>query len=471
MRTGIGAGIHDARVRRLNDAEPRPGAFVLYWMQQSQRAEWNQALEYAVLRANERDLPVLVAFGLTDDYPEANARHYRFMLEGLRETRDALRRRGIAFVIRRGDPAAVALELAQDAGLVVCDRGYLRHQKAWRARVARDAGRSVVQVECDAVVPVDVVSCKAEYAARTIRPRVDRHLAEFLVAPRAIRSLRPWTATSPAGLALDDVDDVLSDLDMDRRVPPVTHAFRGGTLGAMRRLRRFLRALTGYAEGRTHPEAAHVSRLSPWLHFGQISPLRIALAVKRARAPAADRAAFLEELIVRRELALNFVEFTPRYDRYDALPGWARATLAKHRTDARSHRYTARELEAAVTHDPWWNAAMREMKYTGYMHNHMRMYWGKKILEWCATPEHAYRVAASLNNRWFLDGRDPSSWANVGWLFGLHDRPWGERAVYGTVRSMSAAGLERKHDMEAYVRRVERTVAAARRAGVRLAGD
>ena len=471
MRIGGGAGIHDARVRRLNDLGPRAGAYVLYWMQQSQRAEWNHALEYAVLRANERDLPVLAAFGLMDDYPGANARHYRFMLEGLRETGDALGRRGIAFAVRRGDPAGIALELAQDAALVVCDRGYLRHQKAWRARVARDAGRSVVQVECDAVVPVDVVSHKAEYAARTIRPRIHRHLDEFLVAPRAIRPLRPWTGAWPYGLVLDDVGALLSALAVDRLVPPVTHVFRGGTTQATNRLRRFLRALAGYAEGRAHPEAGPVSRLSPYLHFGQISPLRIALAVKRARAPVADRAAFLEELIVRRELALNFVERTPRYDRYDALPGWARATLAKHRADARPHRYTARQLEAAATHDPWWNAAMRELKYTGYMHNHMRMYWGKKILEWSVTPEHAYRVAITLNNRWFLDGRDPSSWANVGWLFGLHDRPWGERAVYGTVRSMSAAGLERKHDMAAYVRRVERKVAAARRAGVRLESD
>jgi deoxyribodipyrimidine photo-lyase len=440
-------------------------------MQQSQRAEWNHALEYAVLRANERNLPVLAAFGLTDDYPEANARHYVFMLEGLRETRDALVRRGIAFTVRRGQPAAVALELAQDAALVVCDRGYLHHQKAWRSRVAREAARSVVQVEGDAVVPVDIASGKAEYAARTIRPRIHRHLDEFLVAPRSIRPLRPWTGRWPHGVELDDVGALLADLAVDRRVPPVTHAFRGGTTHATNRLRRFLRALPGYAEGRAHPEAGHVSQLSPYLHFGQISPLRIALTVKRARAPAADRAAFLEELIVRRELALNFVERTPRYDRYDALPGWARATLAKHRADPRAHRYSAPELEAAATHDPWWNAAMREAKYTGYMHNHMRMYWGKKILEWCATPEYAYRVAITLNNRWFLDGRDPSSWANVAWLFGLHDRPWGERAVYGSVRSMSAAGLERKHDMAAYARRVERQVAAARRAGVMLDGD
>ena len=173
--------IQNSRIRELNDRPVRRGDYVLYWMQQSQRAEDNHALELAVQRANGLGLPVVVAFGLTDGYPEANLRHYRFMAEGLREVEGALARRGILFLVRRGDPAAVALELAGDAALVVCDRGYLRHQKRWRRRVAAQAGCRVVQVESDVVVPVDVVSGKREYAARTLRPRLHRHLDEYLV--------------------------------------------------------------------------------------------------------------------------------------------------------------------------------------------------------------------------------------------------------------------------------------------------
>ena len=164
---------------------------------------------------------------------------------------------------------------------------------------------------------------------------------------------------------------------------------------------------------------------------------------------------------MRRELAHNFVHFTADYDLYTCLPGWARATLDEHRDDERPHLYTRAQLDAAETHDPYWNAAMREMKHTGYMHNHMRMYWGKKILEWSRTPESAYRVALDLNNRYFLDGRDPASYANIAWIFGLHDRPWPGRAVYGNVRSMSAGGLERKADMAAYVDRVDELVRQA----------
>ncbi len=212
---------------------------------------------------------------------------------------------------------------------------------------------------------------------------------------------------------------------------------------------------------RNQPHRDAGSRLSPYLHFGQISPLTVALRVDAAgHASREDRDAVLEELLVRRELAVNFVHHAPEdYDRYRGLPGWARRTLAAHRDDPRPHRYSRRELEEARTHDRVWNAAMREMRHTGYLHNHLRMYWGKKILEWCNTPEYAHRVALELNDRWFLDGRDPSSYANVGWLFGLHDRPWPERRVYGTVRSMSAAGLARKTDPDAYVARVERLLA------------
>jgi len=203
--------------------------------------------------------------------------------------------------------------------------------------------------------------------------------------------------------------------------------------------------------------------MSLYLHFGQISPLELALRLTRLPSPLQEgRDAYLEELIVRRELAANFVHFTPDYDAFSSLPDWARRTLDAHSKDPRNPFYGPEQLEKAQTHDPYWNAAMVEMKVTGYMHNYMRMYWGKKILEWSSSPEVAYRTLLALNNRYFIDGRDPNSYANAGWIFGLHDRPWGGRSVYGTVRSMSAAGLERKCDIDAYVRKVERL---AREAG------
>ena len=457
--------IERERLQLLNDAPEVPGDCVLYWMQQSQRATFNPALEWAAASANRLRLPVVVGFGLTDGYPEANARHYAFMLEGLREVEASLAERGIAFIMRRGPPDAVAIELAQRAALVVCDRGYLRHQRAWRSRVAKSAGRRVVQVEGDAVVPVDVASDKRETAARTLRPKIARlregYLKPLRPTPVAVRNgdLAHDRARADA-IAPSDVAALLRSLDIDRSVAPVAR-FRGGGGEARRQLRAFLDGgLSRYAAGRGEPALGQVSFLAAYLHFGQISPVEIALEVTRTDAASEGCAAYLEELIVRRELAINFVEYEPDYDRYDCLPRWARDTLDRHRRDPRPHRYDAGELAAGATHDRYWNAAMREMRDTGYMHNHMRMYWGKKILEWSANPEEAFATALALNNRYFLDGRDPNSYANVAWCFGLHDRPWPERPIFGTVRSMTQGGLVRRIDADAYVASVDGLVVA-----------
>jgi deoxyribodipyrimidine photo-lyase len=461
--------MHDARIRRLNDRPLEDGSYVLYWMQASQRAESNPALEYAIRRADEINRGVVVAFGLMAGYPEANARHFAFMLEGLAEVEDSLRRRGIRFVIRAGRPDEVALSLAGDAVLVACDRGYLRHQRQWRRHVAEAAKCAVVQVEGDVVVPVETASGKAEHAARTLRPKIHRRWSDFLHEIAAAEPSKP-TLRLRFGKELDLADPValLKALDVDRKVAPVAR-FRGGTSQARRRLARFLRhKLAGYHAGRSEPAESHVSELSPYLHFGQISPIEVALKAKAARsAGEADRASFLEELIVRRELACNFVQFTDGYDDYACLPGWARKTLAEHADDRRPQRYARTRLEAGRTSDRYWNAAMQEMRETGYMHNTMRMYWGKKIIEWCNTPEYAWHTALYLNNKYFLDGRDPNSYANIGWLFGLHDRPWPERAVFGKVRTMTAGGLERKYDMARYLERAGQFREDERRRGAR----
>lgn len=449
--------IQDERIQPLNDGEVCGGDYVLYWMQASQRAERNHALEHAVRRANELGLPLLAVFGLTDDYPEANLRHYAFMLEGLRDAAAALERRGIALAVRRGSPDEVALEAGESAAMIVTDRGYLRPQREWRERVAREAGRSVVQVESDVVVPVDLASDRREVGARTLRPRIRRHLDEFLVDLRTTKLRNPSSGMEAGGLDLSDIGAVLDGMDLDRSVGPLSHLYRGGTSEAKKILRRFLReGLPGYAANRDQPQTDDVSHMSKYLHFGQISPVYVALRAMDSDAPREDVDAFLDELLVRRELSMNFVRHTPDYDSYSCLPDWARETLEEHEPDAREHLYTREQLEGAQTHDEYWNAAMREMVHTGYMHNHMRMYWGKKILEWSESPEEAYATTLYLNNKYFLDGRDPNSFANVSWVFGQHDRGWPERPVFGKVRYMSAGGLERKARPEEYVEKVRR---------------
>jgi deoxyribodipyrimidine photo-lyase len=452
--------IQPERIRHLNARPIGRGRFVLYWMQASVRANWNHALEYAIQSANRLDCPLIAGFGLTADFPEANARHYTFLLEGLRDAARALARRGIPLIVRRGSPDRVAVELARGAALVVTDRGYLRIQREWRARAADEVRCALIQVEGDVVVPVETASDHEAYSAGTLRPRIHAHLPRFLVPLRATRLRSAAPGRLPESLDLDDIPRQVRDLGVDAGVAPAP-GFRGGAGEAARRLGRFLRhGLRRYHDDRNDPGLEGQSDLSPYLHFGHISPLQIAIAVKRsARGPAVQ--AYLEELIVRRELSMNFTHYHPNYDRYECLPGWARATLDAHARDPRPERYTAAELEAARTGDRYWNAAQSEMVRTGKMHGYMRMYWGKKILEWLPSPAEAFAVALALNNRYQLDGRDPNSFAGVAWCFGKHDRPWSERPIFGMVRYMNAAGLRRKFDIEAYVRRVEALRVAA----------
>ena len=448
--------IQPERIQALNDRPVQRGKYVLYWMQASQRATWNHALEFAIQQANERHEPLLVLFGITNRFPDANARHYTFMLEGLREVRDSLIKRGIQFVVKLQSPELGAVQLAEGASLVVTDRGYLRIQKQWRRHVSEKVSCRVLQVESDVVVPVEVASDKEAYSAGILRPKIERHLFRYLVPLKEMPIRKDSLGLKFQSANLDDVKGVITRLKIDGTVIPVD-SFRGGTSKAEQHLEAFIaKKLNDYAERRSDPSLNLGSQMSPYLHFGQISPLYIALKVREARGKSkTSKDAYLEELVVRRELSMNFVHYNAHYDTFEALPEWANHTLTAHQKDPREYVYSLDEWETARTHDPYWNAAQQEMVATGKMHNYMRMYWGKKILEWSKTPEGAYRIALYLNNKYELDGRDPNGFAGVAWCFGKHDRAWKERPVFGKVRYMNAAGLRRKFDIEAYVNRVK----------------
>lgn len=446
--------IQPERVKPLNAEADRRGDYVLYWIQASQRAHYNHALEYAVGEANERGLPLVVYFGLTDKYPEANLRHYAFLLEGLSETEKALSRRGIKLVVRHESPEVGVVEMARRASLVVVDRGYTRLERKWRAEVARAVRCPLIQVETNVIVPVEVASVKEEFSARTLRPKIMRVLQKFLVPLRGRAVEKDSLGLRLDSLSLENIGSVLHRLSIDRRVGPVP-TFKGGRSAARQRLDRFLeKKLASYAELRNDPNEDSLSGMSPYLHFGQISPLEIALEVEKRGGRGAE--AYLEELIVRRELSINFVYYNRLYDKYECLPRWARETLEAHRRDKREAIYSLGELEEGRTGDPYWNAAQTEMRATGKMHGYMRMYWGKRLIEWTEGPEEAFRFALYLNNKYELDGRDANGFAGVAWCFGKHDRPWPERPIFGKVRSMGPSGLRRKFNADAYVRKFSR---------------
>ncbi len=461
--------IEDERVRwRRGDSrssgDPSGGDHVVYWMQQAQRTRHNPALEFAVRRANELDLPLVVVFCLVDDYPEASARHYRFLLEGLVDVEKHLARRGIRFDVVVGDAATVLGGLTDRTALLVTDRGYLPVQRSWRDGTEAATTGPLVEVETDVVVPIDLVTDKMETAARTIRSKIMAHVDRFVVELATTALDRHSTGSDAAAsgwseavsgldrVDLDDLDAVIERLGVAAEPGPVA-SWRGGETEAHRLLDAFIDEVLGdYESLRNHYDVDHSSsRLSPHLHYGQISPVEIVCRVRASSAPSDHVAAFVDELVVRRELAINHVVHQPDFDRFAGLPSWAVETLRAHADDEREVVLTAAELEAGDTPDEIWNAIMAQIRDEGWTHNQLRMYWGKQILRWTNTPEHAFRTLLELNNRYFLDGRDPNSYANVAWCFGRHDQGFQERAVIGKIRPFTDQALKRKGDLSRWL--------------------
>lgn len=484
-----------------NACARREGDHVLYWMQKAQRQEDNPALTLALHAADRLRLPLVVLFVLVD-YPGAENPHYRFMLEGIAECARELRARGIAFVIEGGRSggddamAATVLAHARGAALLVADEGKLRFERRWRARIARSlmgvkSGASgplspgdadswpedsppMILVETESVVPPLKASDKPEWSAATIRRKISGQMPLYLthtpspLAPRiAARMadypsrdelLHAWKGAAtlenvparPGTAAGKDADSWKAGALLRLQHIDFVPGYRAG----MARFGKFVEGggLSRYDRDRNDPSLDAQSGMSPWLHFGQVSPVRLARIA--LEASAADAQAYVEQLVVRRELALNFILFCQGYDRFDeAVPEWARESLATRRYQA--DPYDAATLEAGRTDDRYWNAAQKELLLTGKMHNYMRMYWGKQVLAWNSDPARAFRILIDLNDTYSLDGRDPNGYTGIAWCFGRHDRPWPEQPRFGTVRSMMASGLKRKFDIEAYAGGVE----------------
>ncbi len=446
----------DPRVEFVNGTDYAPrGRCVVYWMRRAQRALDNPALEIAICLANELLLPVVTFFCLRPRLPHANQRQFAFMLDGLRDTAERLERRGIGFVMRLCKDGKVARDFAafcaqSRPAVVVTDRNPLNNNVA--RLLPGDFALPVVQVDADTIVPIALIG-REHYAARTIRPRIHSYMESYLAPVRAQKVKRAWRS-GQSWASLAPSPGLAASLPTDLSVGPTN--FKGGTTEGLYQLRRFIKTrLAGYAVNRNRPELDGTSRLSPYLHFGQLGPHTIAVAACNSDVPERHVQAFLEELVVRRELAINFTVFNARWSRIEACEPWALRTLALHARDPRPYQYNERQIENAETHDRLWNAAQRQMVESGWMHGYMRMYWAKKILEWSWSAAEAYEVAMRLNDRFELDGRDPNGYAGVAWAVGgKHDRAWGpERPVYGKIRYMSASSTGRKFDSRAYIER------------------
>eukprot|EP00271_Cylindrocystis_brebissonii_P020399 TRINITY_DN6735_c0_g2_i1.p1 TRINITY_DN6735_c0_g2~~TRINITY_DN6735_c0_g2_i1.p1 ORF type:complete len:573 (-),score=116.16 TRINITY_DN6735_c0_g2_i1:73-1791(-) len=467
--------VNPGRVRVVRSVEGKErevasGGPVIYWMSRDQRVADNWALLYAVEQARDAGVAVAVAFNLLPSFLGAKARHFGFMLRGLRVVETKLKALGIPFFLFKGKAEETISEFAARCGasLVVMDYSPLRIGKVWREGIAEAVGPSVAVHEVDAhcTVPVWVASDKLEYSARTIRQKIHKRLPEYLVEyPPLKLGETKWSGETPAP---SDWDQLIADVCREGQEVPEVDWIESGEDAAMAGLltppKGFLtpQRLKAYSNARNDPgQVGVLSGLSPWLHYGHISQQRCALEARKKRKEAPQSVdAFLEELVVRSCLAENYCYYQPKYDSVEGAWEWAQTTLRNHAGDKREFLFTYEQLEKGKTYDELWNAAQLEMVHMGKMHGFMRMYWAKKILEWTPSPEEALAATIALNDKYSLDGRDPNGYVGCMWsICGIHDQGWGERPVFGKIRYMNYAGCKRKFNIEAYVALVNKMVA------------
>ncbi|XP_022922402.1 deoxyribodipyrimidine photo-lyase isoform X2 [Cucurbita moschata] len=473
--------VQSGRIRVLKDVTgslDRPVGPVVYWMFRDQRVKDNWALMHAVDEANRAKVPVAVAFNLFDQFLGAKSRQLGFMLRGLQQLQyDLEETLQIPFFLFQGEAEHTIPNFIREceASLLVTDFSPLREVRKCKEEICKRVDESVKVHEVDAhnVVPIWIASEKLEYSAKTLRGKINKKLPEYLIDfPALLIPTRKWPSTDK----FIDWDRLIDDnLRKGADVPEIEWC-KPGEKAAMEVLMGskdgFLtKRLKSYAIDRNNPlKPRGLSGLSPYLHFGQISAQRCALEARNVRKlnpQAVDM--FLEELIVRRELADNYCYYQPHYDSLLGAWEWARKTLMDHASDKREHVYTREQLEKAQTADPLWNASQLEMVFHGKMHGFMRMYWAKKILEWTRGPEEALEICIYLNDKYEIDGRDPNGYVGCMWsICGVHDQGWKERPIFGKIRYMNFAGCKRKFDVDGYIAYVKRVVGEVKK---RKAGE
>jgi deoxyribodipyrimidine photo-lyase len=444
--------INENRIRLLKDGVTNRGP-VFYWMSRDQRVHDNYALLFAQKLALQKDKPLGVIFNITSNFLNATIRQYGFMIEGLKQLEKELTLYNIPFFILTGDPVEnIPVFIKKyDAGILITDFDSLRIKRKWKRKIAEKIKIPFYEVDAHNIIPCWMVSGKQEYGAYTIRPKIQRHLPEFMCE---FPDLVCMKKTESISLQKIDWNIVEKSLTINRDVKEADWIIPG-EIAALESLKYFLEVkFDNYAVDRNNPNSDSQSNLSPYLHFGQISAQRIAFEVKKSGGDPASEKAFLEELIIRKELSDNFCFYNPFYYSLKGFPGWAQETLLKHKNDRRDFVYSVNRFESAGTDDDLWNAAQNELIKTGKMHGYMRMYWAKKILEWTRSPQQALKISIYLNDKYELDGRDPNGYAGCAWAIGgVHDRPWPEREIFGKIRYMNRKGAEKKFDVGEYIQR------------------
>jgi deoxyribodipyrimidine photo-lyase len=455
--------VEPERIQKLNKAAERPenAHYVLYWAQMNRRVNSNHALLFAAELANKHSLPVLFYEAITCTYEYANDRLHAFMLAAVPETARQLKRAGIGYLFylrkTRQSPNDSLYRLARHAAAVVTDDYPTFIARKHNSQVPQKLDVAYYVVDSSCIVPMSAIPSR-QYGAYTIRPKINKVLDRYLKPADELKVKHRFKDELPSfhtEVTPHNIPQLVLECEIDHGVKP-SQVNPGGRLAAEKRLEHFLTEnLRRYALARNEPAARATSGLSPYLHFGQLSSLEVALAVKSyANEHKLIATEFLEELIVRRELAFNYARFVDDPGDLANLPDWCQKNMREHSKDRRDPLYTPKQLENTESYDELWNATQKEMLLTGAIHGYYRMYWGKKIIEWTKSYEEAAKFMIDMHGKYALDGRDPATYTNILWCLGLHDRPWPSRPVFGTFRFMSLDGMKRKSNTRAYIEQI-----------------
>ncbi len=444
----------DQRIKTLRRRTYGQGP-VVYWMSRDQRADDNWALIYAIRAANERNVPLCVVFCLVPEYLGTTERQYSFLIGGLRQLEPRIKERGIGFRLIEGFPDTELPSFFNriGAGMVVTDFDPLKIKMEWKRRVVGALDIPVVDVDAHNIVPCRIAANRRIMSFANFRSKVLPLLSEYLLEyPKTEKPDNSWGSESEP----IDWSSAVGKLHIDHNVKPLTWIFPG-EIAAKASLETFIRErISAYPEGVIDPSKNSQSDLSPHLHFGSLSSQRAVLEVMGSKASEKAKSTFIENIVVKKEIADNFCLHTPEYDSVGAFPEWARRSINLHRSDVREHLYTLEQLDQGQTHDPLWNAAQMELVKRGKVHGYLREYWANNILEWTRSPEEAFWVAIHLNDRYSLDGGDPSGYTGVAMVIGgLYGHPWKSKEVIGKIKKMTYTGARLRFDIKAYEEKVK----------------
>lgn len=443
--------VNSNRIYQLNNKKMERKS-VVYLMNREQRVYDNWALIFSQQSALEIKQPIVVLFFI-DKLKKINLRKLDFMIKGLEEVKTELKEKNIEFkIIFKTENEYIDYLKTMDIGCLVTDFSPLNEDKRLTELISENINAAFYEVDSHNIVPCRYISKVQEYSAATLRVKVKRLIGEFLTEYPEIEK-HPYIYEKPLK---DDVWDFTSI--EDESVMPISW-LQPSFFEAKKVLRDFIEEkLDFYNENRNNPTKDSLSNMSVYLHFGQISSQRIALEVIKSNSSDENKESYLEELIVRKELADNFCFYNSNYKNNGSFPSWAMESLQFHKNDIRAYDHSLEEFENSKTHDELWNAAQNELVIKGKMHSYMRMYWCKKILEWTKSPEIAQEIAIYLNDKYLLDGLDPNGYVGIAWsIGGVHDRAWNDRMVFGKVRYMNYEGCKRKFDVELYINTMKNT--------------